>query len=91
MIGLDRIKDHAEWTWIDGSPITYTNWEGTVSNNENQKAAKVFSTGKWETVYGTTLYPKYFMCEHQFQGMLLIQIENSVHGRYILNGFAGKQ
>ncbi|KAL9980404.1 hypothetical protein ACROYT_G008992 [Oculina patagonica] len=63
-IGLYRNpKNKSLWLWVDGSPVTYTNWNRGEPNDHpnSEKCAEMYPSGKWND---KKCYAKFsFVCE----------------------------
>lgn len=50
-IGLNDREGRGRWEWIDGQPVTYTNWRKTPSRSKrkgNKKCVLVWKRAKWQ-------------------------------------------
>ena len=69
-IGLDRIRDPNEWTWIDGTKLDFTNWERKTRTEPDPtdlyaQVERQISTFNW---YGRNSEPeipfqRWFLCD----------------------------
>ncbi|XP_078360840.1 CD209 antigen-like protein A isoform X3 [Oculina patagonica] len=65
-IGLYRNpKDKSRWLWVDGSPVTYTNWARGEPNHPNsQKCAEMYPKERGWKWNDKECYAKFpFVCE----------------------------
>ncbi len=53
-IGCSDYQSEGNFTWVDGSPLTYTNWYTDQPNNFNgaQHFVEMLSNGQWNDQYG---------------------------------------
>ncbi len=53
-IGLTDEASEGTWNWVNGDPVTYTNWyPGQPNNyNGNQDYGELLNTGQWNDQYG---------------------------------------
>ena len=62
--GLDELSE-GEWTWLDGSEMTFTNWRSGEPNNsyphQNHLYINYSGAGKWDDGYDNRMAP--FVCE----------------------------
>ena len=62
--GWDELSE-GEWTWLDGSEMTFTNWRSGEPNNsyphQNHLYINYSGTGKWDDGYDNRMAP--FVCE----------------------------
>lgn len=62
--GWDELSE-GEWTWLDGSEMTFTNWRSGEPNNsyphQNHLYINYSGAGKWDDGYDNRMAP--FVCE----------------------------
>ncbi len=53
-IGCSDHTNEGQWTWVDGSPVTYSNWYTDQPNNFNgaQHFCEMLNNGQWNDQYG---------------------------------------
>ena len=78
--GWDELSE-GEWTWLDGSEMTFTNWRSGEPNNsyphQNHLYINYSSAGKWDDGYDNRMAP--FVCEWEN--------DRSEHNVGILSGY----
>ena len=78
--GWDELSE-GEWTWLDGSEMTFTNWRSGEPNNsyphQNHLYINYSGTGKWDDGYDNRMAP--FVCEWEN--------DRSEHNVGILSGY----
>lgn len=78
--GWDELSE-GEWTWLDGSEMTFTNWRSGEPNNsyphQNHLYINYSRTGKWDDGYDNRMAP--FVCEWEN--------DRSEHNVGILSGY----
>ena len=62
-IGLNDEVKEGTWVWVDGSVLSYKNWDSgqPSNNNNNQHCGFRTSNGKWNDFTCST--PKSYICE----------------------------
>ena len=78
--GWDELSE-GEWTWLDGSEMTFTNWRSGEPNNsyphQNHLYINYSGAGKWDDGYDNRMAP--FVCEWEN--------DRSEHNVGILSGY----
>lgn len=78
--GWDELSE-GEWTWLDGSEMTFTNWRSGEPNNsyphQNHLYINYSGAGKWDNGYDNRMAP--FVCEWEN--------DRSEHNVGILSGY----
>ena len=78
--GWDELSE-GEWTWLDGSEMTFTNWRSGEPNNsyphQNHLYINYSGAGKWDDGYDNRMAP--FVCEWEN--------DRSEHNLGILSGY----
>lgn len=78
--GWDELSE-GEWTWLDGSEMTFTNWRSGEPNNsyphQNHLCINYSGAGKWDDGYDNRMAP--FVCEWEN--------DRSEHNVGILSGY----
>ena len=78
--GWDELSE-GEWTWLDGSEMTFTNWRSGEPNNsyphQNHLYINYSGAGKWDDGYDNRMAP--FVCEWKN--------DRSEHNVGILSGY----
>ncbi|KAF4528535.1 hypothetical protein B566_EDAN017062, partial [Ephemera danica] len=57
----NKIGGQCNYTWGDGQPLTYTNWNPGDPANENTKECQLMIEGKWSDMFCSAV--NFFMCE----------------------------
>ncbi|KAJ8040401.1 Alpha-N-acetylgalactosamine-specific lectin [Holothuria leucospilota] len=65
--GLNDIDEDGTFVWSDGSPVTYTNWGGTQTDNDNgdcvtMAVKRVSDKGQWKDIKSSEKIG--YMCEY---------------------------
>jgi uncharacterized repeat protein (TIGR02543 family) len=81
-LGLTDETEEGRWTWIDGTPISVSNWFGTEPNNSNNEedhailfrfAPSIHENGEWNDVPSRFRYPYLLEKISQFLAIDLTQ------------------
>ncbi|KAF4528533.1 hypothetical protein B566_EDAN017060, partial [Ephemera danica] len=59
----NKIGGQCNYTWGDGQPMTYTNWNTGDPVNENTEECLLLTQGKWSDMYCSAV--NFFMCEQK--------------------------
>jgi len=69
-IGASDEKEEGNWTWIDGSPVEYANWDSREPNNardprtgEQENHLMISKYGKWNDLTDNSSIIHGFVCE----------------------------
>ncbi|KAL9980407.1 hypothetical protein ACROYT_G008995 [Oculina patagonica] len=86
-IGLYRNpKDKSRWLWVDGSPVTYTNWARGEPNHPNsQKCAEMYPKERGWKWNDKECYAKFpFVCEKRGGNKVKFFVNKSAdHCKYV--------
>ena len=65
-IGLTDFLDEGQFSWVDGSKVTFTNWMNGEPNNKNnnQHCTLIRRDGKWKDAYCKKEKP--YVCQKPF-------------------------
>ena len=63
-IGASDRENEGEWTWVDGSPWSFTNWGPYYKNTENRNCIVMYmmDEGEWDSLRSCT-YKLPFLCK----------------------------
>lgn len=90
-IGLERNQnDISKFKWIDGSELTYTNWEKGEPSTLSETRVEVYFEGTWNDCYGSLDRPyiiEYDKCSHPEEKEI---VENRTITDCSIGGFTGK-
>ena len=90
-IGLERNQnDISKFKWIDGSELTYTNWEKGEPSTLRETRVEVYYEGTWNDCYGDLYRPyiiEYDKCSHPEEKEI---VENRTITDCSIGGFTGK-
>lgn len=90
-IGLERDQnDISKFKWIDGSELTYTNWEKGEPSTLSETRVEVYYEGTWNDCYGNLYRPyiiEYDKCSHPEEKEI---VENRTIIDCSQGGFTGK-
>ncbi|XP_050816638.1 mannose-binding protein-like [Gopherus flavomarginatus] len=50
-LGMSDVQTEGKFLYLNGGPVTYTNWEtGEPNNNKNEDSVSMYSNGKWNDI-----------------------------------------
>uniref|UniRef100_A0A8C4YL92 C-type lectin domain-containing protein n=1 Tax=Gopherus evgoodei TaxID=1825980 RepID=A0A8C4YL92_9SAUR len=50
-LGMSDVQTEGKFLYLNGGPVTYTNWEtGEPNNNKNEDCVAMYSNGKWNDI-----------------------------------------
>ena len=60
-IGFSDAAEEGNWAWVNGAPVTYTNWSsGEPNNASNEDYGSILTTGAWNDATNTFVLPYFF-------------------------------
>ena len=64
-IGASDRDNEGEWTWVDGSPWSFTNWGPYYKNDENRNCIVMYmmDEGEWDSLRCHTSYKLPYLCK----------------------------
>ena len=83
-IGLSDHITEGQFQWVDGSPVTYTNWYAGQPNdfNQNQDYVEMLNNGEWNDQYNYS--PLEYIMEVPCSG--IVQTAGPTPGNYLPTG-----